>query len=136
MFAAANTVHGGDLVPMIKMIKTWNRGINKHFRSFHLEVLALAIYNNVTISNYWSGMRYFLDKGRALVAAKNPDPAGYGDDVGRYIVGQVQVDEAVGKFQADFERALKAEQYADRGEIVKALEMWREVFFEPFPAYG
>lgn len=136
IIATANEQHSGDLVPMIKMIKAWNRSIDKHFRSFHLEVLALTIFTNVTISNYWSGMRFFLDKGRALIATKNPDPAGYGDDVGRYIVGQAQVDEAVGKFQSDYERALRAEQFADRGDVANALDMWGKVFSQPFPAYG
>jgi hypothetical protein len=136
IFAAANKAHNGNLIPMIKMIKAWNRRISKHFRSFHLEVLALAIYNNVTISNYWSGMRYFLDKGRELIKVKNPDPAGYGDDVGKYIIGQAQIDEAIGKFHSDYERALKAEQVADRGDMVNALDMWQKVFAAPFPAYG
>ena len=136
IFVNANAAHNGTLVPMIKMIKAWNRSIGKHFRSFHLEVLALSIYNNVTISNYWSGMRFFLDKGRALVAVKNLDPAGFGDDVGRYINGQTKIDEAVGKFQNDYERALKAEQAAARGDIATALDMWAKVFHEPFPAYG
>jgi hypothetical protein len=136
IFSDANAAHNGDLVPMIKMIKCWNRSINRHFRSFHLEVLAHSIYNKVTISNYWSGMRFFLDKGRALIAAKNPDPAGYGDDVGNYIVGQAQISEAVAKLQTDFERALKAEQFADAGDHANALDMWKKVFGEPFPAYG
>jgi hypothetical protein len=136
IFAAANDAHNGDLVPMIKMIKAWNRSLNKHFRSFHLEVLALEIYNKVTISDFASGMRFFLDKGRAHIKAKNPDPAGYGPDVGEYISGLTQVNEAVGKFQADYERALKAEEYESQGDIVKALDMWRKVFSDPFPAYG
>lgn len=136
IFAIANATHNGDLIPMIKMIKAWNRSINKHFRSFHLEVLAYAIYTNVNIANYWSGMRYFLDKGRALIATKNADPAGYGDDVGRYILGVEQISESVNKLQIAYERALRAEQYANQGDIVNALDMWRKVFSDPFPAYG
>jgi hypothetical protein len=138
IFTAANATHDGDLVPMIKMIKAWNRSVGGYFRSFHLEVLALAIYNNVRITNYWSGMRYFLDKARALVAVKNLDPAGYGDDVGSYIRGQAQINEAVGKFQADYERALKAEEYGEGSgsDIVNAVAMWKVVFGDPFPAWG
>jgi len=34
-----NTSHSGMLVPIEKMIKGWNRTIDNHFRSFHLEVL-------------------------------------------------------------------------------------------------
>lgn len=136
IFVAANKWHNGNLVSMLKMIKAWNRSISKHFRSFHLEVLALAIYNNVTITNYWSGMRYFLDKGRELIKVKNPDPAGYGDDVGSYISGQAAIDEAVGKFQRDYETALRAEQLTESGQVSRAIEMWRGVFHEPFPTNG
>lgn len=32
----ANSLHQGNLVPLIKMIKSWNRNIGHYFRSFHL----------------------------------------------------------------------------------------------------
>ena len=63
------------------MIKAWNRTINGHFRSFHLEVLAWQIFDGVMISDYPSGARYFFDKGRHLISQPNLDPAGYGGDV-------------------------------------------------------
>lgn len=72
---AANAAHNGDLIPLIKMIKAWNKNIDWYFRSFHLEVLAWSILNGVTISNFPSGVRYFLDKGRELVSKQNADPA-------------------------------------------------------------
>jgi len=45
--SAASKEHDGDLVPLIKMIKGWNRTIHDYFRSFHLEVMALQILNRV-----------------------------------------------------------------------------------------
>ena len=130
---ASNLAHNSDLVPLLKMIKGWNKCISDHFRAFHLEVLALAIFNGVTISDFPSGARFFFDKGRALIAQKNPDPAGYGDDVGRYITA---IDEAVGKFQLAYDRAVKAEDYARRGYIQAATDMWIKIFGDYFPAYG
>ncbi len=44
----ANKHHRGNLVPLIKMIKSWNKGNGSFFRSFHLEVLALEALRNVT----------------------------------------------------------------------------------------
>ena len=85
IMAAANKAHSGDLVPLVKMIKGWNKNNNKYFSSFHLEVLALQILNGITISDFPSGVRYYFDKGRTLIAQKNLDPAGYGGDVGSYI---------------------------------------------------
>src|ERR1043165_750869 len=65
LVTASNKVHNGDLVRVIKMLKGWNKSrLNSHFRSFHLEVLALEIFRGVTISNFPSGCRFFFDKAR------------------------------------------------------------------------
>lgn len=87
----SNKAHNGDFVPLVKMIKVWNKNNNKYFSSFHLEVLALQILQGVTISDFPSGVRFYFDKGRALIAQKNLDPAGYGDDVGSYINTQEKI---------------------------------------------
>ena len=131
----ANAAHNGDLVPLIKMIKAWNKNIDRHFRSFHLEVLAWSILNGVNISNFPSGVRFFFDKGRELVSKQNPDPAGYSGDVGSYIAGTAKIQEAVGKFQLAYERAVKAEDYEQRGQTADAMETWRMIIGDYFPAY-
>lgn len=136
IMSAENKWHGGDLVPLIKMIKSWNRKIGKHFRSFHLEVLALKILNNITISDFPSGARFFFDKGRELIKQQNADPAGYGDDVGRYINTAGAIQEATSRFQTAYDRALKAEDFARRGYIKQAVEVWIMVFGDYFPSYG
>jgi hypothetical protein len=130
-----NAAHAGILVPMVKMIKGWNRNI-QYFRAFHLEVLALEIFSGITISDFPSGARFYFDTGRTLFTQKNLDPAGYGDDVGRYIDTQEAIQEAAGKFQLAYERAIKAEDFARRGYIPQAVDMWSKIFGEYFPAYG
>jgi len=136
IMSAANKAHNGDLIPLVKMIKAWNKNNNKYFSSFHLEVLALQILQNVTISDFPSGVRFYFDKGRALIAQKNLDPAGYGGDVGSYINTQEKIQEAVAKFELAYNRAIKAEDYASRGYIKDAVEMWIKIFGDYFPAYG
>lgn len=136
IMSAANKTHNGNLIPLIKMIKAWNKNNNKYFSSFHLEVIALEALNNVTISDFSSGMRYFFDKGRILVAQKNLDPAGYGGDVGGYINTQEKIQEAVAKFQLAYDRAVKAEDYAMRGYTKDAVDMWIKIFGNYFPTYG
>lgn len=131
-----NQAHNGDLVPLEKMIKRWNREINRHFRSFHLEVLAWDILDGVRIDSFSSGARYFLDKGRAKIKQKNADPAGYGGDVGYYIGGQTQIDEAVSRFTTAYNRAIKAEEYEAKGKIADAIGEWRKIFGDTFPTYG
>lgn len=139
IFSTANSTHNGNLVPLIKMIKGWNKNSGKYFRSFHLEVMALQTLNGVnrvTISDFPSGMRYFFDKARSYVTKQNPDPAGYGGDVGNYIKSQEEIQEAANKFQLSYERALKAEEYASKGYIKDAIDTWIKIFGDYFPAYG
>jgi hypothetical protein len=128
--------HGGTLIPLIKMIKAWNKKNNKYFSSFHLEVLALQIFTNVTISDFPSGMRFYFDKGKTLITQQNLDPAGYGGDIGKYINTQEKVKEAVSKFQLAYDRSIKAEDFARRGYIKEAIDMWILIFGDYFPAYG
>jgi hypothetical protein len=130
-----NAAHNGDLVPLVKMIKGWNRNMDKYFRAFHLEVLAIDILHGITISDFPSAMRYYFDKGRNLIARPNADPAGYGGDVGSYINTQEAVRDAVAKFQLAYDRAIKAEDYARRNFISNAVEMWIKIFGDYFPAY-
>ncbi len=134
--SSANAAHNGDLVPLVKMIKCWNRTIQRHFRSFHLEVLAWSIFDRVTISDYPSGMRYFFDKGKEMISKKNPDPTGYNDDVGFYIDTREKIDEAVSRFTTAYNRACKAEAYDRDGKVEDAINEWRKIFGSSFPAYG
>ena len=134
--AGANHSHQRDLVPIIKMIKGWNKNISSYFMSFHLEVLALRIFDNVTISDFPSGMRFFFDKSRDLITKQNADPAGFGGDVGSYINTKEKIEEAVGKFQVAYERAIKAEDFDKRGYVRNAIEMWAKIFGDYFPVYG
>ncbi len=136
LMVAANRAHNSDLVPLVKMIKGWNKSHGKFFRSFHLEVLALEIFSGITISDFPSGARYFFDKAREKVKQKNLDPAGFGDDVGKYINTQEKIAEAVAKFQLAYDRAIKAEDYARRGYVESAVDMWIKIFGDYFPTYG
>ena len=39
LMSEANKGHNGDLVPLIKMLKSWNKSNGSFFRSFHIEVI-------------------------------------------------------------------------------------------------
>jgi Second Messenger Oligonucleotide or Dinucleotide Synthetase domain len=136
LVTASNKAHNGDFVPLVKMIKGWNKSHSSFFRSFHLEALALEILNNVTITDFPSGARFYFDKGRALIKTKNPDPAGYGGDIGGYINTRDKIEEAERRFQSAHERAIKAKEYAIGGYVSHAVDMWGKIFGGYFPAYG
>lgn len=136
IFSESNSWHNGDLIPLIKMLKGWNKNIGSYFRSFHLEAMALHVFTNVRISDFPSGARYFFDKGKSYVSAKNPDPAGYSDDVGYYLNTREKVEEAVSRFSTALNRALKAEYFAQNGNQGSAIEEWKKIFGSYFPVYG
>jgi hypothetical protein len=136
IFADANRAHNGDLVPVIKMLKAWNKNNRSFLRSFHLEVLALETFKGITITDFPSGVRFFFDKARHLIGQENLDPAGYGDNVGRYLNTPAKRNEAGVALQLAYERAVAAEGHQRRGLTRSAIESWSKLFGGYFPAYG
>lgn len=134
--SAANGMHNGNLVPLIKMIKGWNRGIGLAFRSFYLELLVDKALKNVRISDDWSGCRYVFDKGRELIRYKIQDPAFVSDNQVNGLDRCPSVVKAVEHFTMAYKRAVQAEQFANRGANREAIDQWRRVFGGYFPAYG
>lgn len=131
----ANADHAFDLVPIVKMIKAWNRSIGYCFVPFYLELIAIEIFSNVTITNFPSGMRYFFDKGRERIKLKVHDPAGFGGQIDP-LRGARTVADAISRFETAYSRAKKAEAYAREDKVPDAVDEWRKIFGNCFPAYG
>lgn len=127
-----NTVHNSDLIPLLKMIKGWNKQTGEIFVSFYLELMAIQILHEKKISDFSSGVRYIFDKGRERIKFKATDPAGYGNQVNGLNSGSVS--EAVAQFTLAHNRAIKAERYASIGDIANAISEWRKIFGSYFPA--
>jgi hypothetical protein len=133
IFAETNKVHGGDFVPLVKMLKAWNRTHGGLLRSFHLETLARHLLTNVTISDFPSGCRWFFDKARDQLEVQLEDPAGYAGPVG--YISAADLAGAKSRMETAFKRAAAAEQLALQERIADAFEQWRLIFPEHFPAY-
>ncbi|MEP1697930.1 MAG: CBASS oligonucleotide cyclase [Paracoccaceae bacterium] len=135
IWTARNKQHTGDLVPMIKMLKAWNKS-RKVFRSFHLEVLALSVFQGVTISDYPSGARFFFDKARDKIRTKLADPAGYSDDIASHVNTETQFQTIISHLNRAYTDAVQAEQHAALGYEKTAYDKWYEIFRGYFPSYG
>jgi len=135
IWTTANKAHDNDLVPLIKMIKGWNKSRDL-FKSFHLETLILKALDGVKITDYPSGMRYVFDKGIDLVKYKLADPAGYSDDVGAHVVATAKIQHLVSRLTWARDRAMEAEAMAASGDISGAIENWRLIVPNYFPSYG
>jgi hypothetical protein len=135
-WSEANAAHNSDLVPVIKMLKCWNRSHSNPFRSFHLEALTRSVLTNVRISDFPSGVRYVLDKAQAAVQVPLLDPAGYGGNLGSYLDTPVKMQDILNRVQTNCQRAKDAEAYATHGRNDLAYQKWGVVFGDSFPAYG
>lgn len=106
IWAVANTAHSGDLVPLIKMIKGWNRQHSGLLRSFHLESMILEILNNVTINSYSSGARFVFDNARKSVKGTIYDPSGYGGNLGDYLNTQQKINDVFSRLDSAYKTKL------------------------------
>jgi len=136
IWSESNAVHNGDLVPLIKMLKAWNKSHSQLLRSFHLETIVLRVLNNIRITDFPSGARYVFDKARAQIRLPQPDLAGYTGDVGDYLDTDQKMKEVEDRLGKAFAQAVYAEQLAARNDVRSAFDQWRTVFGDYFPAFG
>ena len=129
-----NTAHDGQLIPLIKMLKRWNRNSGDLLYGFYLELLASQVLRGLRFSDYSSGIRYVLDKGREKIRFHLADPAGLGGHVNGLASGTL--DEAVSRFTTAHSRAVKAEEFAAAGKVSSAVDEWRKIFGDYFPVFG
>lgn len=132
----ADADHGGGLIPLIKMVKGWNRMNNRPFNQFHLEIMAYHLLKNFEITDYPATLLYFFSEGRQYVRKHNIDPTGYGGDIGGYINSRQKIEEAQGAFETAYKRAHRAGYYGENGRIENSINEWRKLFGDYFPAYG
>jgi hypothetical protein len=135
IWSTANKAHKGAFVPLIKMLKGWNKS-RSVLRSFHLETLALSVLENVTICDFPSGVRFVFDKARDKISKNLPDPAGYNDDVAAHVNTQDAIDKIVKRLAWAYERAVEAERLAAKDKLESAFAKWESIFKDYFPAYG
>jgi hypothetical protein len=135
LWSASNKAHNGSLVPLIKMLKCWNRANGDLFRSFHLEVLVRNVLEGIRIDDYASGSRWVFDKMRDRVWKKIADPAGYSDDVAPYLA-KSHADKIIAALGRAHAKALDAENYARQGYARLAIDQWRSIYVDYFPSYG
>lgn len=148
IWSDANKKHHNVLVPLLKMLKAWNKCRTPMLRSFHLETMVLDILNNVKIGNFPSALWYVFDKARTTIQQPVIDPAGYSGDISTYldippgILLKLFLDpENKRKFiwkelEVAYTKASQAEELTSKGDVRSAYEKWRRIFGNYFPAYG
>lgn len=136
IWSTANATHQGNLVPLIKMIKAWNRQNGALLRSFHLEAMILGILTNVTIRDFSSGSRFVFDKARQTVKSATYDPSGHGGNLADYLNTPQKINDVISRLESAYNRAVEAENLEKQGKTSLAVDKWRLIFGDYFPAYG
>lgn len=134
-----NKAMSQTFVPLIKMVKAWNRHQGWPIRSFHLECLLYEHYKHYTQSyTYPSTLKIFFGALPGYLSRACYDPA-MGDRVDTYLDN----NSTGAKRQIAIEKARKAaadseEAYEDQEKYspVIAIGEWEDLMGEFFPAYG
>ena len=74
-FSKENARHGGKLLNLVRMIKTWNRLSGNAFDGYFLELLIRDVIDGYEIVTYQEAINYVFKSILADVALKKHDPA-------------------------------------------------------------
>ncbi len=128
----------GDFVPLIKMIKGWNRNFTQKLRGFHIECILLNNYKNYSQTYTLDSMvNIFFSKLPTYLDSPTYDPIS-GDRVDLYLDN----NSLGNKRELFVNRANKAASIAQEAYSVSekdpsvAIAKWKELLGEFFPTYG
>lgn len=130
---AKASICGSQFRQIIRMIKQWNKSHSELLESYHIEVMALKTFNSSITDFSWAVFQYF-DNAAKLAASSLYHEGDYVDD---YLDWQTR-PEVVKRLETARDKARDAwyETYNGRGNHKKAIETWRQIFGDKFPAYG
>lgn len=128
-----NKICSDSFKRIVKMIKWWNRQHSSFLQSFHIEVIALKIFNDYLSDYPWNIFQYF-EKAAEIVSK----PLFHED---HYIDNYLDINkraEAVQRLETARDKARQAwyYTYGERDDHESAIYLWRQIFGDKFPAYG
>jgi hypothetical protein len=129
---AKNKELDGKWVPLVKMLKRWNRSAGKPIKpSFLIEVMARELVDG-PFTTYSSEVRRFFAAGLDGVLRDWPDPAGHGPPVSDQMTADTRRSAADALRKAETQAAL-ADRLEKQGKQGEALAVWNQVMGKYFP---
>lgn len=126
-------------VPIIKMVKAWNRNTGSVIHGFHLECMLYNHYKTYIQSyTYSSTLKVFFEKLPAYITASCVDPItservdGYMDNSAQTTIREM----ALSKAKIAASKSGIAYEYEEKGYHKDAIDKWKELFGDYFPVYG
>lgn len=128
-----NRICGDSFKRVVKMIKWWNHQHGSYLQSFHIEVIALKTFSYAMSDYSWDVYRYF-EAALELVSAPLWHEGAYIDSY----LSDSNRQEALNRIQTAKDKSLSAWfcTYQENNNHKRAIELWRQVFGDKFPAYG
>lgn len=132
---------GSTFIPLIKMVKGWNRENGFIIRSFHLECMLFDHYKNyVEGYSYDSTLQVFFSKLPFYLGSSCYDPVTI-DRLDEYLDNNSIVtdrDKAIEKAKKAAEISKRARDYSDNypSNPEYSINEWKKLLGEFFPTYG
>lgn len=132
LVTSSNQTNFDRLVPLIKMIKQWNRHNDSNLRSFYLEMLAVDcfIYQRVN-SEYDQSFHTFIQHSLSSLGSGMADPSSSDGYVKQYDEGDFSSSMTL--LQNTNNCILQAWRYETSGQLEQASREWRKIFGDYFP---
>jgi len=124
---------GSNFRRIIKMIKHWSRIHSDYLASYHIEVLAINVFSGDLSDTAWQVFQFF-ENARKLLEQHLWYDTGNADDYLSWSDRQEvlkRFDTAITKSRDAWARA-----YDTNADHEGAIEIWRQIFGDKFPAYG
>lgn len=129
---AKNKELGGKWIPLVKMIKRWNRSADKPIKPAFLVEVMMQDLVDAPFTTYPSEVRRFFAAALDGIDREWPDPAGYGPLVSEQMTPQLIAAAKEKLRQAEMKAAL-AVRLEKQGKQTEAISLWREIMGRYFP---
>lgn len=123
---------GQHLLRIVRFVKRWNNAHSRHLKGFHLELMTQAIFTSLG-QNSREALQLFFE--HAPYHLSIADPSGLGGDVGAYLTasGRHAILESL---TSAHQHAKAAREREGHGDHDGAIQQWRIVLGDEFPAFG
>ncbi len=123
---------GSSFRKIIKMIKWWNKKHSSFLQSYHIEVMALKVFNSNLSDISWDVFSYFNEASNLIKY-----PLWHEDSFCDNYLAYQKRESATQRLETARDKARDA-WYKTTGndDHEGAIKIWRQIFGEKFPAYG
>ena len=131
-FSKANIEHGGKLLHLVRMLKTWNHLSGKAFDGYFLELLVKDVLDRHEIISYQAAINYIFKAIFSDVALRKHDPA----NQSMLVEGLHNLEGVVNAMlhvKSSYLVTKEAIQFETEGNMRSALSSWGQLFPHHFP---